>query len=323
MRRPALLLLAPLLAATACTPRDAARGWECIAPAAAGGGWDLTCRAAGRVLGELGLAPGLVRTTNLPGAGGGVAFAHAVTRRGGDPSVLVAASPATVLRLAQRLYGRLDEDDVRWLGAVGAEYGIVAVRAEAPWRDLGELMAAWAADPASVVAAGGSPVAGQDHVKVLLLARAAGVAPRSVRYVPFDGGGEALTTLLGGFVQVFSGEASEIEGQLAAGAVRVLAVLSPERLDGVLGGVPTAREQGFDVTWTTWRGFYAPGGIGDDAYDAWVDALGRMAASEAWEEARRRARIRPYTVLGEAFEAQVHREVETLRELSSEMGFLP
>lgn len=323
MRRLTPFLLAPLLAAAACAPRDAARGWECIAPAAAGGGWDLTCRSVGRVLGELGLAPGLVRTTNLPGAGGGVAFAHAVSRRQGDPTVLVAASPATTLRLAQGLYGRLDEDDVRWLGAVGAEFGIVAVRADAPWRSLGDLMAAWKADPSSLVAAGGSPVAGQDHVKLLLLARAAGVPPRSVRYVPFDGGGEALTTLLGGFIQVFSGEASEIEGQLAAGGVRVLAVLSPDRLDGVLEGVPTAREQGFDVTWTTWRGFYAPGGVDDGAYRGWVATLERMAASPEWEEARRRARIRPYLVLGEAFEAQVRREVETFRALSAEMGFLP
>ncbi|MDH3272412.1 MAG: tripartite tricarboxylate transporter substrate binding protein, partial [Gemmatimonadota bacterium] len=115
-----------------CEAPDANRGWECLAPANPGGGWDLTCRSVGQVLRELELSPGLVRTTNLPGAGGGVAYARTVARRTSDPSVLVAASPATILRLAQRQFGSLTEHDVRWVGALGAEYGVLAVAADAP-----------------------------------------------------------------------------------------------------------------------------------------------------------------------------------------------
>ena len=110
--------------AGACTEPSDARGWECVAPANAGGGWDLTCRSVGRVFSELGLSPGLVRTTNLPGAGGGVAFARIVSQRGDDRNVLIAASPSTTLRLAQRQYGPLTVDDVHWIGALGAEYGV-------------------------------------------------------------------------------------------------------------------------------------------------------------------------------------------------------
>ncbi|NJD19773.1 MAG: hypothetical protein FIA95_10900, partial [Gemmatimonadetes bacterium] len=135
----------------ACLPDAGARGWECVAPAAAGGGWDLTCRSVGEVLRQLGLSPGLVRTTNLPGAGGGVAYANAVAQRNDDPSVLVAASPSTTLRLAQGQYGDLSEDDVLWGGAVGAEYGVLAVAPDAPWQTLGELVDAWRRDPGSIV----------------------------------------------------------------------------------------------------------------------------------------------------------------------------
>jgi len=126
-------------------------------------------------------------------------------------------------------------------------------------------------------------VAGQDHMKVLLLGREAGLDPLRIRYVPFDGGGEALTALLGGFVQVFSGEASEVESHLETGAIRVLGVLSPQPLDGLLAGVPTAAEQGYPVEWVTWRGFYVPGGLDDEAYrELWFDepppqALSAMA----------------------------------------------
>jgi putative tricarboxylic transport membrane protein len=263
-----------------------------------------------------------VRTTNLPGAGGGVAFARTVAQRGGDPNLLVAASPSTVLRLAQRQYGSLTETDVRWAGALGAEYGVLAVAADAPWLTLGDLVATLREDPGSVIVSGGSAVAGQDHMKVLLLARRAGVDPLRIRYVPFDGGGEAMTALLGGFVHLFAGEASEIEAQMEAGRLRALAALAPERLDGPLSGIPTARESGIDLIWITWRGFYVPAGISQEAYQGWVEVLRQVGASDAWAEARRQYRLEPFFVVGEEFEALVQEQVADLRQMSREIGLI-
>lgn len=322
-RTSSALVAAAALTTLACAPPSDARGWECLAPANAGGGWDLTCRSVATALADLGLAPGFVRTTNVPGAGGGVAYARVVAQRGGDATVLVAASPSTTLRLAQGQYGSLTEDDVRWIGALGAEYGVLAVAADAPWRTLDDLLRIWRRDPGSLVVSGGSAVAGQDHMKVLLLAHRAGIDPRRIRYVPFDGGGEAMTALLGGFVQVFSGEGSEVEAQVAAGRLRVLAVLSPERVEGPLASVPTARESGIDVTWVTWRGFYVPGGIDDEQYRRWVDVLRRLAASEEWEEARALNRLQPFFMVGEEFASFVRAQVEDFRAMSREIGLIP
>ncbi|NCN97139.1 MAG: hypothetical protein GW928_06735 [Rhodoferax sp.] len=78
-----------------------------------------------------------------------------------------------------------------------------------------------------------------------------------MRFVVFEGGGEAITALQGGHVQVYSGDASEAQEQMKAGAkIRVLAVMSPIRLDGKLVAVPTMKEQGYDVQWPIIRGFY-------------------------------------------------------------------
>lgn len=315
-------ILATALAFSACTLPEGRQGVECVAPAAAGGGWDLTCRVAARILDRLDLVEGTVPTVNMPGAGGGVAFAHAVAQRRGDEGVLFAASPATTLRLAQGQFGPLEVDDVRWVGALGAEYGIVAVAADAPWPDLDALLRDWAARPDGIVVSGGSAVAGQDHMKILLLGREAGIDPRTVRYVPFDGGGEALTALLGGFVQVFSGEASEVESHLEVGSVRVLAVLAPEPLEGILAGVPTATQQGYPVEWVTWRGFYVPGGIGEEAYAEWVRRLRALGGSEEWVEARRQARLRPFFLVGEDFEAFVDGQVREFRGMAREIGLI-
>lgn len=268
------------------------------------------------------LSPGLVRTTNLPGAGGGVAYARTVARRGDDPGLIVAASPSTVLRLAQGQYGSLTEHDVRWVGAIGAEFGVLAVAADAPWTSLDDLLDEWRRDPGSLVVSGGSAVAGQDHMKVLLLAHRAGIDPRSIRYVPFDGGGEAMTALLGGFVQVFSGEASEVEGQVDAGRLRVLVTLAPERLGGPLSDVPTARESGVDVTWVTWRGFYVGGDVDDERYEEWVRTLRRVGESEAWAEARVRNRLQPFFMVGDDFSVFVLEQVEDFREMSREIGLI-
>jgi putative tricarboxylic transport membrane protein len=229
LRHPSRVLIGVLLgAAAACAPPE--RPAECIAPANAGGGWDLTCRAVARTMGELGLVRGAMRVTNVPGAGGAIAFAHATVERKGDGNVLVAASPATTLRLAQGQFGDFTEGDVRWVGAIAADYGVIAVRPDAPWRSLDGLIEAWRGNPARVVVGGGSAAGGQDHMKILVLARNAGLDPLRVRYVPFDGGGEAMTALLGGFIQVFSGDATEARAQVDAGALRVLAVFAPERL---------------------------------------------------------------------------------------------
>jgi putative tricarboxylic transport membrane protein len=275
-----------------------------------------------RVVGELGLSPSPMRVRNMPGAGGGVAFAHTVAQRHSDDGVLIAASPATTLRLAQRQYADLEEGDVRWVAALGAEYGILAVRPQAPWRSLRDLLEAWRRDPRSIIVSGGSAVAGQDHMKVLLLADSAGVDPRQIRYVAFDGGGEAMTALLGGFVHVFSGEASEVEAQVEAGRLRVLTIFAPERLAGPLAEVPTVKESGYDVEWITWRGFYVPGGITDEAYERWVQVMTEVGRSAAWGKVRADNRLQPFHSVGPEFEALVKRQVVAFRSLSRDLGLI-
>ncbi len=258
----------------------------------------------------------------MPGAGGGVALVHTVTQRHDDHRLLVAASPSTTLNLAQSRFGSLTEHSVRWVAAVGAEVGALAVRSDAPWHSLQELMETWVRDPGSITVAGGSAVASQDHMKVLLLAREAGIDPRAVRYIPFDGGGEALTTMLGGFVDVFSGEASEMIGHLEAGTIRIIALFAPERLSGDFADILTARESGYDVVWLTWRGFYAPGDIPDSTYNGWVERLTTLVHSNEWAEVRATNRLEPFFLAGDAFTTFVGEQVESFREISVDIGIL-
>ena len=292
--------IATLLAgsALAITPKNP----ECIAPAGAGGGWDFTCRTVAQTLLDLKIVNQLIKTTNVTGAGGGVAYANVVTQRGNDANLIVAASPATTVRLSQSQFSQFTERDVRWLAAVAADFGLVAVKADAPWKNMQELVAAWKADPSKIAVGGGSAVAGQDHMKVLLLGRAVGIEPRSVKYVPFDGGGQAITSLLGGFIQVFAGDASELRGQLEAGTVRVLGMMSPKRLPAPYANVPTMRELGYSVDWVVWRGFYVPKSMPNDAFDFWVQAMRRMERSAEWAKIREQNSLGQYLLVGAEFQ---------------------
>ncbi len=106
---------------------EPSRTAECIAPANPGGGWNFTCRSVGKTLVDLQYIKGNVQTVNMSGAGGGVAFAHTVSKRAKDDGLIVAASTATTTRLAQGQFPGMNSDQVKWVGTLGADYGVEAV----------------------------------------------------------------------------------------------------------------------------------------------------------------------------------------------------
>jgi putative tricarboxylic transport membrane protein len=178
-------------------------------------------------------------------------------------------------------------------------------------------------NPSSVAFAGGSAVGGWDHLKVLIAARAAGIDDvRTVKYVAFEGGGEAVTQLLGGHVQAFTGDISEAKGFVDSGDIRVLAVLSEERLPGDFGKFPTAKEQGIDAVGANWRGFYVPGGVSDEAYAFWSDAIKSVYESEEWKDIMAQSGIMPLSGWGEEFRGFVAEQIADAEALSREIGIL-
>jgi putative tricarboxylic transport membrane protein len=265
---------------------------------------------------SLGLT-GNVVVTNQPGGGGGVAFSDVAANRNDSNDLVIAASPATAIRFAQNQYTGLEADQFRWIGAIGADFGVVSVAADSPFQTMDELVAAVQADPTSVVFGGGSPVGGQDHFKVLLLAEEIGVDPAAVPWVAYDGGGEAQNALLGGEIDIFTGDVSETFGNAD---LRILAVMAEDRIEGM--DAPTTVELGYDMIFPIWRGLLAPGGMSDEAYDFWVDALGQVEASAEWAEARADNGLSPLRLLGEDFESFALDVVASFRTLSEPFGLV-
>ena len=295
---------------------------ECIAPAKPGGGFDLTCKLAQSGLKDGGLLKAPMRVTYMPGGVGAVAYNAVVAQRPKDPGTITAFSSGSLLNLAQGKFGRYDENAVRWLAAIGTDYGAISVRADAPWQTLGELVEAVKKDPGSVVFGAGATIGGQDWMQTALIARAAGVDPQKLRYVAFEGGGETLTAMLGGHVQVTSSGLGEITPQLAAGKIRVLAVLSDERLPGKLAGIPTAKEQGFAISWPVIRGFYMGPEVSDADYAWWKGQFDKMLAAEDFAHLREQRDLFPLSMTGDELQAFVFKQVEQYKQLAGEFGLV-
>lgn len=294
----------------------AAASTECIAPAKPGGGFDLTCQLLRDMLRPPLTVPAAdVAVRYLPGGIGAVAFDRAVTQHWSDPRVVVAFSTGSLVNLAQGRFGPHKPGDVRWLATLGTEYGVVAVRRESRIATLGALRERLRENASGPVFGAGGGVGSQDWIKAALLVKAAGKDHRAMRFVSFEGGGQAISALRGGHVDVFCGDAGEAMPALAAGEIRLLAVLAPQRMRGALASVPTAREQGMDVVWPTVRGLYLGPGVPDKAYEAWTQDLRRAMALPAYAQAARARGLEPFPLAGAEMHAYVTGEVERMRVL--------
>jgi putative tricarboxylic transport membrane protein len=292
---------------------------ECIAPANPGGGWDTICRTSIRVMEKTGLMTQPAFVTNMPGGSGSVAIANVVEQRKGDPNLIVAASNALTFSMAiQRT--PYSYKDVTPLAQVASEYGGYVVAADSKLKTLADLVNALKADPKSVTFAGGSAPGSLDHIKIALLGKAIGVVPTEMVYVPFQGGGEAITALLGGHVDSAALDISEISGQLEAGKVRMLGVMSEERLKG-FPELPTLVEQGVDLVFPVWRGVYMAPEVPAEAVAYWVDIYKKMLVTEEWAAEARKLGWEPVTRFGDEFARYAIEEEERYESLLQELGF--
>ena len=295
---------------------------ECIVGAKPGGGFDLTCKLAQQSFQDLKLIKEPMRATYMPGGIGAVAMNSVVSTRPADANVIVAFSGGSLLNLAQGKFGKWTENDVRWVAAVGADYGSISVGKNAPWKNLAELAAAIKADPAKIPLGGGGTVGSQDWMKAAMLAKKVGIDPKAMRWVSFEGNGEATTALMGGHIQVMFGDVSADEAQATAGNIRMLAVLSDKRVEGGMAKIPTAKEQGYDLQWPIVRGFYTGPKVSDADYRAWQDMFRKATATKEFAELRNQRGLQAFVMIGPELDAYVKKQVGEYRKVAEEFGLI-
>jgi putative tricarboxylic transport membrane protein len=286
-----------------------------VAPAAPGGGWDQTARAMQQALQRAGIVATPV-VDNIPGAAGTIGLARfSGAERGNGDALLV--SGLIMLGGIVMHDSPVTFADATPIARLTGEYEVLTVPTNSPYRTLDDLMRAFKERPEAISWGGGS-AGGSDQMLAGLIAAAVGVEPRRVNYIAFSGGGEALAAILGGQVSVGINGLAEFAAQIEAGAVRVLAISSAERLPGL--DAPTLREQGIDIEFENWRSVLAPPGLDAAARAKLAATVEAMVRSAEWRELSERYRWLDRYLAGDAFTAFSAAEERRVRAVLADLG---
>ncbi len=311
-----VLTLCALLLAAPATVAQNINNLRIMAPASPGGGWDQTSRAIQTVLQEQGIVKP-VQVFNVPGAGGTIGLAQLYNAKG-DGSLLMTMGLVMVGAI-QTNSSKVDLSRVTPIARLTGEYEVVVVPAASPYKSVADLVAAWKADPGKLAFAGGS-AGGTDHMLVGLMAKAAGIDPRKINYVPFSGGGETLAALLGNQVAAGVAGYGEFEAQIKAGKLRAIGISAPKPQAGI--PVPTLKSQGLNIDLANWRGIVAAPGISASEKAALVAAMDRMHASKQWKDTLATRNWTDLYLSGSKFDVYLKLEAARTKEVLRDIGLV-
>ena len=218
----------------------------------AGGAVDAVARTLGQALSkQMGQS---ILVDNKPGAGTNIAVKYVIDAKPDGYTLLMAAN-ALAANMALFKPQPFDaEKDLLPVALVGRVPVVIAANANAPYNDIRQLIAAAKARPKAVAFA--SPGNGSTpHMAAELFARAAGI---DLLHVPYKGGAQAITDVVGGQVPLLAMNALEVKPMVASGKLKVLAVLAAQR-SPIFPDVPTIAESGFQgFEASVWYALMAP-----------------------------------------------------------------
>jgi tripartite-type tricarboxylate transporter receptor subunit TctC len=253
-----------------------------------------------------------VIVVNRPGAGGAIGYKYVAGQKPDGYSVVWNSNSVSTT-----YHSGMMSFDYRAFDAVArvlVESPVIAVRGDSKWRSLGQLIAE-AKSRAKQITVGNSGIGSHTHISAVALFKAAGA---EVVDVPF-GAAQVVPSLLGGQVEVVVQLPAALSGYVKSGQVRLLAALTSGR-DPALSDVPTAREQGFDVSLEAWRGIAVPRGTPKSAVAMLEAAIRKTAESAEFVQASGRLGVRPAFMPAEEFGVLIAKEDTELARIMQLIG---
>ena len=281
-------LLGFLVATASLTPSTAsaqdypARPITMIVPFPPGGVADQSGRPVAATMEKILKQPVVVQ--NRPGAGGAVGMAAAANAKPDGYTILMALSSISIIPEADKLFGRPPAYQMKQLAPVAlvtADPTVLVVPADSPWKSVKDFVDDAKKRPGEI-GFSSSGIYGTLHMAMEIFANAAGI---KLKHVPFNGGGPALTALLGNHVQSLASGPGPVIPQIQAGKLRALATWGEQRL-AALPDVPTFKELGYqDVQFYIWSGVYAPAGTPEPVMKVLRDTMRKVVEDAEFKSA--------------------------------------
>lgn len=253
-----------------------------------------------------------VLVVNRPGAGGAIGYRYVAAQKP-DGYALVWNSNSISTTFHS---GQLDFDYKAFdaVARVLVESVVVAVRSDARWKNLNDLVMEAKAKP-KVVSVGHSGIGSHTHISLAALFAATGVQVNEVPY----GAAQVVPNLLGGHVDAVVQLPAALSAPVKQGQVRLLAALIPNR-DPALPDVPTAKEQGIDVSLEAWRGIAVPRGTPRNVIAAIEKSIKAAVESPEFTKSSENLGVRPAFLGADQFSALIAKEDAELSRLMTQIG---
>jgi tripartite-type tricarboxylate transporter receptor subunit TctC len=259
-----------------------------------------------------------VVVVNRTGAGGAVGMASVAKAAPDGYTILMGLSSISIFPVSDRINGKTpsyEMKDFAPIALITADPTVLVVSADSPWTNLKEFVASAKAYPGKINYSS-SGVYGTLHVAMEIFANAAGI---KLFHVPYQGGGPALTALLGGQVHALASGPAPAVGQIKAGKMRALASWSTERLP-LMPDVPTFKELGYDAEFYIWSGVFAPAAIPTPVLDRLRAAVREAANSPEFKGAMEKVQTPVNYLDAPAFRTYWERDAARLKIALEKIG---
>jgi len=249
---------------------------QMVAAAAPGGGSDVLARVIAQIVASEKLSPQPLIVQNIPGGGSAIGTTQ-VARLKGDTHTLLVFNPASVAGLLVAGKGAATIRDLTMIAQLALDEQLIVVRSDSRFKSIKDIVGEAKKKENSLSIAGADQA---DRVCSRLFEKAAGI---KMRFAQFNSGGEAMTALLGGHVDMIWANPPEYVSQYEAKMVVPLIVAQENRVPQ-FKDIPTFRENGLDVVFKFYRGVVAPPGLPPEVVAYYENMMKKLNDTKAWKE---------------------------------------
>jgi len=288
---------------------------ETVVHTGPGGGSDLFARAIAEMLQKEKLISQRMQVVNKSGGGPAVAMAYLAEKKADTHTVgfytgVWVTNPLTTVEATVTL------KDLTPITRLVLEPAVIAVKADSPYKTVKDFVEAAKKNPKQLNQSGGT-ILSRDNLMRLLLQKATGA---QWNFISFPSGGERLSNLLGGHVQMMVIEPQEAGEQIRAGNLRVIATLTEKRL-AALPNVPTIKEQGIDVPLIPQaRGMLLPPAAPKEVIAYWEGVFDAFVKTPTWKQYVEQNQFEDAYLKGAALNKFIDALKDQMREVLKEAG---
>lgn len=325
MIRTLLAAAATLFAAGHALAWEPTKPVEFVVPAGTGGGADQMARFIQGVVAKHGLMKQPIVVVNKGGGAGAEGFLNVKDDKGNPHKIVITLSNLFTTPLGTAV--PFNWRDLTPVSMLALDNFVLWVHAESPYQTPRQFFDALKSGPDRSLKMAGTGSKQEDQIITVALEKAAG---RKMSYIPYPGGGQVATQLVGRHVDATVNNPIEAESHWRAGKLRALCVFDAKPLpykDKVTdkqswGDLPTCSSAGIPVEYTMLRGIFMPPGATPEQVKFYVDLLDKVRATPEWKEFMAKGAFNPTTMTGQAYFDWLARTEQQHRVLMKEAGFI-